>query len=205
MRVRSAFLTTALMIAGYPVHASTCDNVIDWKAVAKQTVLQAGSLRSGQRAIILYSSDRTPELIPALRDEIRLAGGILLAEWPRATNRAIDAKLALPAGQAAANEDREDAAFKAVLRETDVLFALHSGNRGGRPKRWEKLLASSKRTRSVHFHWFEPEQESDRCAVLKSYSDSGRQSSERFRNEDCKCGRDRFDPSNSRKCPDRSQ
>jgi hypothetical protein len=164
-----AFLGAAATLMLHSGQAMACDPDIKWAPVAQKLIRQVSAMALGERAVILYNSNKNPDLIREMRDEIRFSSGVLLAEWPRATKRGTEAKLAMPRDKAELSEDREDAAYRLILKETDVLFWLDSGNPSDRPKRWEKLLAGSPRTRSIHFHWFEPELESDRCAVFNSY------------------------------------
>jgi hypothetical protein len=143
--------------------------IVDWEDVAVRLVRQCAQLQVGERAVVLHTRVWEPQVAAELHDAIVRAGGVLLAELVRGSSCATRHIRALTDPARGAVLDREDAAYVRLLGEADVLFWLGTGNAVGRPKRWEKILAAVPRVRSVHFHWFMPEDEASRRLCEATY------------------------------------
>jgi hypothetical protein len=170
-RTHFSFLLLVFLALSVPLasNATECDTKIDWNVLAEKMLTSAANIAAHDRVVLLYDTQKNPELIASLRQSVAKHQAVLVAEWPRPNEAILNQRRQLPAEQWAGQRANEDKAFLQVLAGADILLWLDSGNILDGVKRWERLLSQSKNLRSVHAHWFLPPNAHERCFVETSY------------------------------------
>ena len=150
--------------------AATPSSRVDWARVADLVVARSLGLQPGQRVVLFHTPALDRGALPAMRDAIGRAGGVLAGEIVPPGAAALAARSAMAPRERARIDAREDSAWARVFGAADAAIWLPT-DLGAVLARlsFERLVEGARRVRSVHFHWFLPPDEGDVALVDSLY------------------------------------
>lgn len=163
------FVSSAAFVMAISTPANAACTFPRWDTIANTLVGRAAGISGGEAVVILHDPSLNQGLVPALREAVSMHGATILAEIPRPSESQQQRILAMPDDGRLSLQRSEDRAYARLFQDADVLLWLDGSVVSDPPKRWERLLANAPALRSVHFHWFMPDEPAEQCEVARIY------------------------------------